>query len=137
MSAPVWDPSFSVGHPVLDSQHKELLLLCKHAAECMEDTTLEGVEHFHALLNDLAVYAKKHFRTEEKILSQINCPLLDEQKAEHEEYEIWLSETLLSAMDGSADKAAVHQFLSTWWMRHILESDMRYSEFLSGIKRKY
>jgi hemerythrin len=136
MITPAWDPSFSVGHPVLDSQHKELLLLCKRAAECMEDTSLEGTEHFHVLLNDLAVYAKKHFRTEEKILGQINCPLLDEQKAEHEEYEIWLSETLLSAMDGSSDKAAVHQFLTAWWMRHILESDMRYSEFLSGINQK-
>jgi hemerythrin len=137
MNSPIWNESFSVGHPVLDGQHKELLALCQQAADCVEDVSLEGAEHFHMLLNDLAVYAKKHFRTEEKILSQHSYPLLNEQKTEHEEYEVWLSETLLAAMDGNSDKADVHQFLSAWWVRHILESDMRYREFLSGINRKY
>lgn len=132
MTIPAWDPGYSVGHPVLDSQHETLLKMCRQAAECVNDTSLEGAEHFHVLLNDLAVYAKKHFRTEEQVLARYSYPLLDEQKAEHEEYEIWLSEALLDAMDGKSDKVAVYQFLSAWWVNHILESDMRYREFLGA-----
>jgi hemerythrin len=132
MTAPTWNQSYSVGHALLDAQHKDLLALCKQAGDCLDDESLESAEHFHVLLNDLAVYARKHFRAEEKILAQLGYPQLDEQKEEHEEYEIWLAETLLSATIGSADKVAVHLFLSAWWLRHILESDMRYSEFLKA-----
>lgn len=136
MTLPVWNPSFSVGHPLLDSQHQELLALCNQAADCLADSSLEGTEHFHILLNDLAVYAKKHFRTEEEILIQYDCPLLGEQIAEHQAYEIRLGEFLLAAIYATPDKAGVYRFLSEWWLHHILESDMRYSEFLRGINAK-
>ncbi len=133
MTTLAWNSAFSVGHPVLDRQHQTLLALCKQADECLENAGIENAERLHELLSDLSDYARNHFHTEEELLSRYHYPMIEEQRKEHEEYIHKLTEFLLAAMDGSPDRAAIAQFLTDWWVHHILESDMHYSEFLKGV----
>lgn len=130
MIIPDWSSAFSVGHPLLDSQHQKLLALCSHAAECVEDHSLEGTEYFHHLLNELSVYASQHFMTEEQILIQHNYPHLHDHQAMHDQYETRLGDFFFEAMSGNANRAGVHEFLAEWWTHHILISDMGYRDFL-------
>lgn len=123
-----WEPRYSVGHPVLDSQHRKLLGMCKAASLCLDDDSPEGTSRIHLLLNDLAVYAQTHFRTEEQILRQIDYALFEEHRAEHEDYFVSLTEILSAAAFGEIDKAGLHRYLLGWWLDHILVSDMCFAE---------
>lgn len=130
MTATPWLPEYSVGHPVLDSQHRKLLGLCDRVAILVDDDSRESISQIHDVLNDLAVYAATHFRTEELLLVQCAYPHLHSQIAEHEDYQTHLAELLFEATQGTVLKVELHKFLAAWWIHHILESDRRYIGFL-------
>ena len=126
----IWDESFSVGHPLLDRQHQQLLRIANKAAECLHDDSSSCVSDFHLILNDLSEYTRSHFETEENLLRQRNYPDLQGQLQEHQDYLMRLAEMLLLTSEGIIDKPALHQLLTEWWVRHILVSDMQYSSYL-------
>ena len=133
MSEPmVWNSGFSVGNETLDTQHQQLLKLCAEATACLDDTSEEGAERVHDVLNDMARYAEQHFKTEEALLSKLGYPKLEQQRAEHFGYVVRLNELLDAAMEQTLDRKELSQYLWAWWSHHILESDMQFSKFLSG-----
>ena len=121
-----WQPNYSVGHPILDEQHKKLLRLCNQAIDCMNSETPEAIAMFHLILNDLANYTETHFKTEEEILARCNYPLIENHKSEHLAYQVRLTDFLLEATLGKIDKAALTHYLAEWWRDHILCSDKQY-----------
>lgn len=125
-----WNASYSVGNELLDGQHQELLMLCQRAANCLSENSDSARQNFHGILNDLANYARCHFRTEEAILERYNYPLLAEQKAEHLAYEENLTDFLVEATFGDFDREGLYRYLAHWWSHHILHSDMDYRDFL-------
>lgn len=127
-----WEPRYSVGHPVIDEQHRELLDLYSRAAACLEDDTENGKAQFYVLLNDLAEHSRVHFRTEEEIMVARGCPQVLHHSEEHLDFVERLTDFLLAAAQGTLDKAGVHAFLDSWWQHHVLETDMQYKPFLSA-----
>lgn len=127
-----WAPGFSVGHELLDRQHRELLRICRLAEMSIDDESEAGTELFHVVLNDLCRYAEIHFATEEALLEKVGYPNLEEQRAEHLNYMDELSDFLFKATQGHTDRIALGQFLTGWWLHHILDSDMRYSPYVRG-----
>lgn len=125
-----WDDRLSVGNDLLDNQHKLLVEQCNRIANCVSDESEEGKNQFHDILNALMRYAHEHFRTEEELLAQNFYPDLEAHKREHAAFEEHLIETLAAASQGKLDKAGLQQFLRTWLSEHMLESDLKYREFL-------
>lgn len=128
-----WHPDYSVGHPLLDEQHKEFFSLCRHAEACSKDHSRDGVERYHDLLNELVKYAQRHFLTEEKMLEHCAYPDLDDHKAEHETYREKLTDFVLEATFGKLDREGLFNYLSEWWLAHILQSDMKYRRYVSTL----
>lgn len=122
----LWNPAYSVGNSTLDEQHKKLLSVCVGLMECCEMESSERISQFHELLDQLARYVREHFATEEKILSRYGYDGLDDQKAEHLAYEEKLVGIISDAAFGKYDIPETARFMSEWWTRHILESDMKY-----------
>ncbi len=125
-----WEERFSVGNSTLDLQHQRLLEICNQLAECIEMEGRSADARFHEVLNELAVYGKKHFITEEHLLQQLAYPALGDQIAEHGAYQDKLSGVLIDAVRGKLEKIELQEFLSHWWVDHILDSDMQYKPFL-------
>lgn len=125
-----WKQEYSVGHPILDDQHRGFFSLCRQAEECREDLSQEGRLRFHALLNDLVLYARRHFVTEESMLAVHDYPLLEQQKAEHEAYNEKLTDFVVQATFGELDRDGLFDYLCEWWASHIMNSDMKYRDFL-------
>jgi hypothetical protein len=67
---------------------------------------------------------------EEAILRARDYAEIDAHVAEHEAYVIRLTNLLVAASHEPASKAALHQYLMDWWTGHILNSDMRYKEYI-------
>ena len=125
-----WEEKFSVGNSMLDLQHKRLLEICNQLAECIEMEGRSADARFHEVLNELAVYGKKHFITEEHLLQQLAYPALGDQIGEHGAYQDKLAGVLIDAVRGKLEKIELQEFLSHWWVDHILGSDMQYKPFL-------
>ncbi len=125
-----WQQEYSVGHPVLDEQHKGFFALCRKAEAGRHDRSREGVERFHELLNELVNYANRHFLTEEKVLAACCYPHLDAHRAEHEIYRETLTGFVIKATFGDMDTDGVLAYLAEWWRDHILQSDMQYRRYL-------
>ncbi len=64
-NTPAWSENLSVGNNHVDHQHQQLIDLCNRAADCAASTLPESRSQFHAILNELATLASKHFEDEE------------------------------------------------------------------------
>lgn len=127
-----WKPEYSVGHTTLDAQHKKLLQVCRRVSTYRCDGTKASIEAFHSILSELAFYADKHFASEENLLRQIGFPHLQQQIEEHDAYREWLTEFLFLTMNGKIDKSSLQNYLESWWLSHILASDMQYASLFAG-----
>lgn len=73
-----------------------------------------------------------HFNSEEHLLAEYGYPDLDKHKKEHERFSSTLN-NLKGKLPG--DKIAlaeeIRDFLEEWIIRHILDTNKKYSSFLS------
>lgn len=122
-----WNPRYSVGHPLLDEQHRSLLALCVRAERLAASADPATDKAFNALLNELVDYACQHFRSEEAVLAEQGYPALAAHCALHHTYEEAIAEILVAATRGLVKKDEVFRFVSNWWLRHILEDDRQYA----------
>ena len=125
-----WSPEFSVGNQMLDAQHKKILTLCADI-EKISRSKSGYAEQLHGLLNEMAVYARTHFKTEEALLEMYHYPDLELQREEHLQYLEDLGEILNESLEGSPEPTRLLFFLQNWWIDHILYSDMQYKAFIS------
>jgi hemerythrin len=125
-----WSNAMSVGDYAMDNQHQKLLLICRRCEELRGNLTPDGVQLFHEQLHEMQVYSRIHFSAEEGLLARIGYPKLDEQKQEHLKYQDEMAEILYQAAFGNLDAPSVVQFLSKWWVNHILILDMEYATYL-------
>lgn len=125
----LWNPTYSVGHELLDAQHRILLRLCDEVGQ-LDPASGSRIMPIQEVFNQLRLYAQVHFTTEEELLAETDYPELDEQRIEHDKYWETLGKMLEAVAEGNADCNGVRDFLIGWWQRHILVSDMRYKEHL-------
>jgi hemerythrin-like metal-binding protein/PAS domain S-box-containing protein len=123
-----WSERYSVGVDILDEQHRRLLRLCARAARILEAPEAGALPD---ILEEMRQYAAEHFLTEERLLAEAGYDAVDAQTQEHQAYMTGLADLMLSAAAGALEPAAVHRFLLSWWLSHILESDMAYKDFMA------
>ena len=124
----VWDESFSVGVKALDEQHKQLVKLVNKLLE-MNNVTVDS-EAISDALTEMTKYARKHFDSEEKLMLKYDYLYYPEQKEEHK---LFWKKTTAYCLDAMSHKESIPKeilvFLKSWWVHHILETDMKYKEF--------
>lgn len=126
----LWLPEYSVGHPLLDAQHKKLQWLCHAAAYYLGNHFDDEAERYKDILHDLGVYAQQHFSTEEALLERIGYPGLAAHQAEHQAYLAKLSMAIAEMLGGQLYPQELAEWLSDWWLHHTLGADSEYSSFL-------
>ena len=84
------------------------------------------------LLDKLTKYAAIYFRAEEQLLEEYGYPGLAIQREEHKAYRIKIVELYQATFihKDSVPKELV-MFLRDWWVKHILETDMKYRSSLT------
>ncbi len=67
----VWDQSFSVGHPLIDGQHREFINIM-NTMECLSCTGADLYDQFLRLtiLKRLLALTEKHFRLENRLMHE-------------------------------------------------------------------
>lgn len=125
-----WSSDYSVGDPILDKQHRKLLLICAQISQIKQDDTPQSLEQFYEELNELIVYAEEHFKFEEELFESKGFPDTVKHKHEHDEYFKQVSKILFDAQKGNVKIEGMKTFILGWWIDHVLNSDMKYKPYL-------
>ena len=119
-----WKPSYSLGIPSVDHEHRELIEMINEAYSHME--TGSGPDQIEACLEDIFAAISSHFALEERHMREAKYGEYPAHKDEHEE----LLDQLRDMMDGFADdpeqgEAILQTRLSDWFGRHFATFDAR------------
>jgi hemerythrin-like metal-binding protein len=126
MSLFAWDPKYSVGHPDIDEQHKQLFKM----AEDLHMAMLEGrgKEALGGLFSRLVTYTRHHFANEERIMRENAYPGYVQHHLEHEKLTQQVLDMQKRVATGKATVTMeLMQFLSDWLRNHIQVNDQKVS----------
>ena len=127
MAKIIWDDSYSVGIVKIDQQHQQLIDIINR----LEDEKRSGGVIL-SVISDLSHYVKEHFSYEESLMEQAGYADLQEHKQSHKEFRQWLDSVKIAYSSGYAESYdiadSVQSYLQDWLLKHIMVSDMAYSE---------
>jgi hemerythrin-like metal-binding protein len=126
-----WSPSFEIGVPEIDAQHRTLFERAGRFAAAVQAG--EPYDRMEELFLYLARYAVEHFEAEEHFMRGINYPHLAEHAAEHRAFKLRLRSLVPQWDSEGASRAmllALLGFLDSWIANHITVSDQRIGEHL-------
>ena len=122
-----WQDSFSVGNPLIDSEHQEIVRLLNLL---YEDWRL-GASRFDilSLHDELVANFDLHFANEEEMLVRYRCPRLGEHVAEHLKLAVELHAIGQSLFSCDQDEGEAHlvAFLRKMLIEHVrtFDSDLK------------
>jgi len=124
-------PVFNTGVEAIDNQHRMLI----GRLETIEQTVGFPSRAFACQsLDNFANLAIKHLRDERLLLEQVNYPELEELQSEHEWRLIELERICEEFRRGDTEHLPdVIEALWQWTIEHIVESDSRYTPFVSPL----
>jgi len=130
-----WQPIYSVNVKEIDEQHKKIFAILNQIFTLKKNLaqSIPTREEVSKVLNELKDYSIYHFGTEEKYFKEFNFPDQTTHIAQHEQYKKSLSE-LEKKWETSAISEVVGEladFLQGWWLGHIQNSDVQYTDFFN------
>jgi hemerythrin len=132
-----WHTSYSVGIPLIDAQHQELINLTNALyASCMTGRESSKAV-FLKTIRGAVDYIGYHFSTEEKIMERISYPEYAAHKKQHKDF---VKEVLRGVDDFTSGRkfipnAFVH-YLKDWVLTHIAVTDKKLGEYLVNLKKQ-
>ncbi len=120
-----WKDEYSVGNELIDQQHRKLLSICREVMALSDDGSRDYLEDYHQVLDEMTSYARLHFKDEEALLEKAGYPRMDEHQAQHDSFFSLLSDLIFRSMSHDTDLAELKRFVESWWLGHILNSDLQ------------
>jgi hemerythrin len=127
-----WDNKYSIGMPEIDRQHKKLMKILNDTIKHSNGNKIDERKYFNKTRKKAEKYLKKHFETEEKILSRTKYEKLEEHKAEHKKF---LDEIIKINEEIDKNTREVNLFDSTayikeWLLNHIKNYDKKADKYI-------
>ncbi len=118
-----WKPSFSLGIPSVDYEHRELISMINSVYASMANA---GPEIIEACLEDIYAGISSHFALEERHMRDAGYEEYEAHKEDHEE----LLDQIRSMMDlfeedSESGRIILQQELSDWFNVHFTTFDAR------------
>lgn len=134
MDAFEWKESYNVGHKELDSDHRKFFELLH---DCYLDSCSYGSERIDPdIIRRIKTYAAMHFSYEEEVMRTCGYPDFEHHEKLHREFEKKISELEINnnieQIDGDQKIESMSSFLRNWFLKHILEEDMKYASYVKN-----
>ena len=118
----VWLPTFSVGNPHLDGDHRAIFRMIDDLAGDLRAGRVNG--EFLPAFGRLIDHIQVHFRKEEDLMKAIDYPDFEAHCAHHRNFLAW-AENVRQA-PGEGESLAVIDHLVDWWFSHVMRTDNGY-----------
>jgi len=121
-----WKDYYSVGHPRLDTEHKQIIGVINALYDAMQQGP--GRQAIKPLLDRLCQYTVSHFKDEEQVMRERNYPELAQHRALHEAirrktFDLREHADLVTGRD-------LLRYLKEWWLGHIQSEDKKYEPYM-------
>jgi hemerythrin len=122
-----WSDEYLIGHPKIDSQHKILLDLIME----LEKASLEGASKdvLQDILQEIVLFAKFHFRSEENIMARMGYPELEAHRKLHFELMDIFNTKIVKQGLGQSDPLEAQNFIFDWFLKHSSMEDAKIIAF--------
>ena len=121
-----WSDNYSIGHELVDSQHKRLFEMVSALVEsCMDGRDSEMVKE---TLGFLADYTVRHFSEEEALQLKYDYPEYDKHKQMHEDFKVTVGDLIQDYIKNSSTTELsnnVNKIVVKWLVQHILNEDKK------------
>jgi hemerythrin len=132
-----WDDRYSVGIPLIDKQHKELIELTNKLYEACREGTSSARASFREAVRGTVDYVKYHFAAEEKLLKQVRYPGFAAHKKEHESFIIKILEDARNFTEGKQFVPNIFvRYLKDWILAHIAVEDKKYADYILELRKQ-
>lgn len=127
-----WSDGYSVGNPMLDSDHRIILNLLNQLHDATE--TGQSRDVVASVLNVLAEYTEHHFRREELVMAEIGYPGRAEHANAHRDMveRVHAIRRRWQAGERQALGEDTLAFLKKWLTEHILGADKAYQPWIEA-----
>lgn len=124
----VWKPSFAIGIPIIDEEHRRLVELCNELYKAiMSSKNSKRKDAVRDALKECADYVLTHFSNEEKLMQVCGYKDFESHKRTHAEFvkkvleksHNFENETFSSSLE-------FVKFLYDWILSHIAHTDTLY-----------
>ncbi len=130
-----WNDNLSVGHHLMDQQHKELIKIVNQIQDLINScsTSMKTTTQILQLLNHFLSTFEAHCRSEEALMEQAEFPGLHEQREMHQRIETLLTQRLVDGISRRENLIAITNHLSGWFLQHVLVEDMQYKSYVETL----
>ncbi len=116
-----WDPSLETGEPLIDAEHKLLVLLFRKLDAAIK---LGASEHVvGATINEVRRFVEFHFISEENLMRETEFPDVEKHHAKHVELLAQLTSLLSKVAARKEFPEDLLYFLNQWLIQHIGSQD--------------
>jgi len=125
-----WNESLSIGIKPIDNQHKKWIEHFNNAAEAI--IAKQSQTQISKTLGFLMDYTEVHFSTEEKYMTDLGYPELQQHRAKHNELRTTLADLVKDFEDEGVTSRladAIDSFLGNWLVQHIHRVDKKFAAF--------
>ena len=126
-----WNSALETGHPVIDSQHKELIAAINNLlAACQQGQAADKVG---PTLDFLVSYTKRHFGEEEALQKKSNYPDYQNHLKHHETFVKTITDLSAELKKDGPTQAAINKIIRNvgdWLVNHIQQQDTRVAAHL-------
>jgi hemerythrin len=120
----VWTDALSVGVPMIDTQHKELIAAFNDLSDAIEQGT--GASSIKKLLVFLQYFTEWHFEQEENCAVKHRCAIAETNQKAHAKFLDMLRSLQTEYRASGASEAIArqaHAQLADWLVNHIMSID--------------
>ena len=127
-----WDPSFELGHGVIDTEHRILHKLIVD----FQEAVAQGVskEKLTRILEEIIEYAEFHFSSEEKIMADYHYPERDEHALLHNDLLADVQNKCAQFQENKIDPVQLDEFLLNWFAFHTSHEDKKLVSYINKSK---
>ena len=132
-----WQDDYSIGIPIVDDQHKELINLTNRLyAACGKGREFSRAVFLQTVRGAVA-YVGYHFSTEERMMTRVNYPGYPEHKRQHEEFVVTVAREVDNFNNGKdfSPKNFVF-FLRDWVLNHIAHTDTEMGRYFLELEER-
>lgn len=132
-----WKYQYNINFDPIDNQHRSFFEMIESFLSKIDHSDAFNVLHANhrkliiTELNNLKSYAQNHFHMEEKIMLEIKYPKVIEHKIIHNDLYIEILKMENRFLQGNLNiSIMLEKFLAQWWVKHILEEDVKFKPYL-------
>ena len=129
----LWKPSYELGVPEIDSDHRQLVGMINQLYKAMKDG--QGQAMRDQTIDSLISYIGGHFETEESFMRLCNYPLIGDHLEAHRAFREELQQMARGREAGSSPSPTeLLAFLCDWMRDHVTTADKELAVFLEQFK---